>query len=77
MEMSIRGMKIAELVKELESMGINVSESKVYQMARAREIPHVRIGVNIFFLEDQIEEWIRNGGTINEVKEVHRFEAIY
>ena len=49
----------AELAARLEG----VSRQRLYQLAAAGQIPHVRLGRAIRFSDEAIAEWVRNGGT--------------
>jgi excisionase family DNA binding protein len=46
-------LTIGEVAKRMK-----VSRSWIYKKARAKVIPHVRIGAVIRFVEKDIEEWI-------------------
>jgi excisionase family DNA binding protein len=39
-----------------------VSRARVYELARSRVIPSVRLGRQVRFDGAVLEEWIRNGG---------------
>ncbi len=41
----------------------NLPKGRVYELTRKGLIPHVRIGASYRYPEDQLLEWIRNGGT--------------
>ncbi|WP_235006965.1 helix-turn-helix transcriptional regulator [Listeria monocytogenes] len=50
----------------MKQQGIEISRSKLYKMVKQDEIPYTKIGSNLFFVEDQIEAWVRNGGTASQ-----------
>ncbi|HAB7128612.1 TPA_asm: helix-turn-helix domain-containing protein [Listeria monocytogenes] len=61
--MTFNAITAPELLEKMKQQGIEISRSKLYKMVKQDEIPYTKIGSNLFFVEDQIEEWVRNGGT--------------
>lgn len=37
--------------------------ARIYELARVKAIPSVRIGRQVRFPEDALQEWVRSGGT--------------
>ncbi|EAC4247956.1 helix-turn-helix domain-containing protein [Listeria monocytogenes] len=70
--MRLRAIRAPQLIEKLKKQGIEISRSKLYKMVKRNEIPYTKIGSNVFFVEDQIEEWIRNGGTAIQKTEVSK-----
>ena len=48
---------------ELSARLHGVSRQRLYQLAAAGQIPHVRLGRAIRFADSAIVEWVRQGGT--------------
>jgi len=42
---------------------LNVSSRTVYDLVANGELPHVRVGGQIRFVPEALEEWLRAGGT--------------
>lgn len=42
---------------------LGMSAWRVYELAREGHIPHVRVKRSILFLEDEVEAWLRSGGS--------------
>ncbi|EBF5204011.1 helix-turn-helix domain-containing protein [Listeria monocytogenes] len=61
--MTFNAITAPELLEKMKQQGIEISRSKLYKMVKQDEIPYTKIGSNLFFVEDQIEAWVRNGGT--------------
>ena len=53
-----RLLKAREAAKIL---GVNVN--RLYTLAKQGEVPSVHIGNRVRFSEDELREWIKNGGT--------------
>lgn len=68
--MAFKAIRAPELLEKLKEQGIEISRSKLYKMVKQDQIPHTKVGTNLFFVEDQIEEWVRNGGTARQVVKV-------
>lgn len=51
--MSLQFFTVSELSKK-----IKLSKSSIYSLVSNKEIPFIRIGKKILFLEHQIDEWI-------------------
>ncbi|EAD3413076.1 helix-turn-helix transcriptional regulator [Listeria monocytogenes] len=64
--MTFNAITAAELLEKMKQQGIEISRSKLYKMVKQDEIPYTKIGSNLFFVEDQIEAWVRNGGTASQ-----------
>lgn len=41
---------------------LNVSEARVYELARMRILPSVRLGRSVRFLEAAVLDWLAHGG---------------
>ncbi|MBF2440380.1 helix-turn-helix transcriptional regulator [Listeria seeligeri] len=65
--MAFKAIRAPELLEKLKEQGIEISRSKLYKMVKQDQIPYTKVGTNLFFVEDQIEEWVRNGGTARQV----------
>lgn len=50
----IKALTVSQAVEFLNG---NVSKEFLYQLAREKRIPHVRIGTKILFDENKLEEW--------------------
>jgi excisionase family DNA binding protein len=59
-------MKTTLNVREAAEM-CGVCTSTIYDMARAEEIPHVRVRNRIIFHREVLDQWLRSGG--NEILE--------
>ncbi|EIW3164960.1 helix-turn-helix domain-containing protein [Listeria monocytogenes] len=68
--MTFNAITAPELLEKMKQQGIEISRSKLYKMVKQDEIPYTKIGSNLFFVEDQIEAWVRNGGTARQVVKV-------
>lgn len=55
--------KVTLTVKEISEM-IGISNSKIYEMARMNQIPHIKVGNRIIFHEDVIREWMGEASVI-------------
>ncbi|TYV67996.1 helix-turn-helix domain-containing protein [Listeria monocytogenes] len=64
--MTFNAITAPELLEKMKQQGIEISRSKLYKMVKQDEIPYTKIGSNLFFVEDQIEAWVRNGGTASQ-----------
>ena len=53
---------------ELSARLHGVSRQRLYQLAAAGQIPHVKLGRAIRFADSAIVEWVRNGGTAAAMK---------
>ena len=42
---------------------LDIPKARVYEFARRGLIPHVRVGASVRFDVEQVESWIRAGGT--------------
>lgn len=42
---------------------LNVTVRRVYELARYNLIPQVKLGRNVRFDPDEVQQWIRSGGT--------------
>ncbi len=42
---------------------LRLSAHRIYELARQRKIPHVRLGRTVKFDPSAVEEWIATGGT--------------
>ncbi|EHC6275938.1 helix-turn-helix domain-containing protein [Listeria monocytogenes serotype 1/2b] len=65
--MAFKAIRAPELLGKLKEQGIEISRSKLYKMVKQDQIPYTKVGTNLFFVEDQIEEWVRSGGTARQV----------
>ena len=43
---------------------IHMSESYVYKMVSKQLIPHIKLGTRTLFERNQIDNWVRSGGTM-------------
>jgi excisionase family DNA binding protein len=59
--MSIERKPLRDIDYPVERTGF--SEWRIWKMCRDGAIPHVRFGRRVKFDVDQLEEWIKNGGT--------------
>ncbi|EHJ7299454.1 helix-turn-helix domain-containing protein [Listeria monocytogenes] len=64
--MTFNAITASELLERMKRQGIEISRSKLYSMVKRDEIPYTKIGSNLFFVEDQIEAWVRSGGTASQ-----------
>ncbi|EIB5606351.1 helix-turn-helix domain-containing protein [Listeria monocytogenes] len=64
--MTFNAITAPELLEKMKQQGIEISRSKLYSMVKRDEIPYTKIGSNLFFVEDQIEAWVRSGGTASQ-----------
>ncbi|EAA0103377.1 DNA-binding protein [Listeria monocytogenes] len=64
--MTFNAITAPELLEKMKQQGIEISRSKLYKMVKQDEIPYTKIGSNLFFVEDQIEAWVRSGGTARQ-----------
>lgn len=46
---------------------LDIGKSSVYDLVRKNQIPYVRVGSSIRFVKTQIEAWLADGGTKEEV----------
>lgn len=53
----------------IDEMGeiLGISRSQVYNMVNRDQIPYVRVGSRVRFIKSQIEAWLSDGGTKEEV----------
>jgi len=49
--------KVTLTAKEVSDM-LGVSSTKIYEMVRIKQIPHIKIGSRIMFHEDVLREWM-------------------
>lgn len=49
--------KVTLTAKEVSEM-LGVSSTKIYEMARMNQIPHIKIGSRVMFHEDVLREWM-------------------
>ncbi|GIO35734.1 hypothetical protein J41TS12_05950 [Paenibacillus antibioticophila] len=49
--------KVTLNVKEVSEM-IGISNTKIYEMARMNQIPHIKVGNRIIFHEDVLRDWM-------------------
>jgi excisionase family DNA binding protein len=54
---------IASEVAEIMS----VTEARVYELARRKMIPHIRLGRQVRFSEKVLHEWVERGGGTESV----------
>ena len=45
---------------------IHMSESYVYKMVNKKLIPHIKLGTRTLFERNQIDNWVINGGRMDE-----------
>ena len=45
---------------------IHMSESYVYKMVSKQSIPHIKLGTRTLFERNQIDNWVINGGRMDE-----------
>jgi excisionase family DNA binding protein len=45
---------------------IHMSESFVYKMVSNKSIPHIKLGTRTLFERSQIDNWVINGGTMDD-----------
>jgi excisionase family DNA binding protein len=45
---------------------IHMSESYVYKMVSKKSIPHIKLGTRTLFERNQIDNWVINGGRLEE-----------
>ena len=45
---------------------IHMSESYVYKMVSKKSIPHIKLGTRTLFERNQIDNWVINGGTMDD-----------
>ena len=45
---------------------IHMSESYVYKMVSKQSIPHIKLGTRTLFERSQIDNWVINGGVMEE-----------
>jgi excisionase family DNA binding protein len=45
---------------------IHMSESYVYKMVSKNSIPHIKLGTRTLFERNQIDNWVRSGGRMEE-----------
>jgi excisionase family DNA binding protein len=45
---------------------IHMSESYVYKMVSKQSIPHIKLGTRTLFERSQIDNWVINGGAMEE-----------
>jgi len=45
---------------------IHMSESYVYKMVSKQLIPHIKLGTRTLFERNQIDNWVINGGTMED-----------
>jgi excisionase family DNA binding protein len=45
---------------------IHMSESYVYKMVSKNSIPHIKLGTRTLFERNQIDNWVINGGRIED-----------
>ena len=43
---------------------IHMSESYVYKMVSNKSIPYIKLGTRTLFERNQIDNWVRSGGTM-------------
>jgi excisionase family DNA binding protein len=56
-----RFLNVQELTKY-----IHMSESYVYKMVSKQSIPHIKLGTRTLFERNQIDNWVINGGRIED-----------
>ena len=44
---------------------LRVTEARVYELARRKLLPHIRLGRQVRFSETVLLEWVQRGGTQN------------
>jgi len=52
-------------VQELKDY-IHMSESYVYKMVSKNSIPHIKLGTRTLFERNQIDNWVINGGRMED-----------
>lgn len=56
-------MKKTYTVNEIAQY-LNVSTDSIYTMVREKQIPHVRIRRRIIFLDEVVEQWLKEQSSI-------------
>ncbi|WP_449603631.1 helix-turn-helix domain-containing protein [Paenibacillus sp. Marseille-Q9583] len=56
-------MKKTSTVNEIAQY-LNVSTDSIYTMVREKQIPHVRIRRRIIFLDEVVEQWLKEQSSI-------------
>ena len=56
-------MKKTSTVNEIAQY-LNVSTDSIYTMVREHQIPHVRIRRRIIFLDEVVEQWLKEQSSI-------------
>lgn len=46
---------------------LRISKTKAYQLSRSGEIPSFKVGQRWLFNRNELEKWMREGGTRHEV----------
>jgi len=45
---------------------IHLSKSCIYKMVSNKTIPHIKIGTRTLFDRDQVDQWVLNGGRMED-----------
>ena len=45
---------------------IHLSKSCIYKMVSKKTIPHIKIGTRTLFDRDQVDQWVLNGGRMED-----------
>lgn len=45
---------------------IHLSKSCIYKMVSNKSIPHIKVGTRTLFERNQIDNWVINGGRVEE-----------
>jgi excisionase family DNA binding protein len=45
---------------------LRVTEARVYELARRKLLPHIKLGRQVRFSENLLREWVEHGGTVCE-----------
>lgn len=66
-------MDKCELLKYITSLGVAMSESKLYKMTSQKEIPFRKNGGRIYFLVEEIDKWLNEQIIGKESTKEHSF----
>lgn len=44
---------------------IHLSKSSIYKLVSQNAIPHIKVGTRTLFEQEQINQWVVNGGRMN------------
>ena len=48
---------------------LQVTETRVYELARRKLLPHIRMGRQVRFSENLLREWVERGGAVTNEDE--------